>query len=92
MTSTLENTIATIRAGLPRLQRGPSFNHAGIAPQPLSDAVQIAERMRAERPYTELFEHVTGVTKRIRAALTAFCMPCRERPRCAIPKTCAASS
>ena len=67
MTTTLENTIAAVRAGLPRLERGPSFNHAGIAPQPLSDAVQIAERMRAERPYTKLFEHVAGVTKRIRA-------------------------
>ena len=66
MDQTLERIASDIRSRLPRLERGASFNHAGIAPQPKSDAVEAAERIRAERPYTELFAHISGLPRRIR--------------------------
>ena len=64
--------VADVRSRLPLLERGASFNHAGVAPQPMSDAARRFHRARSEKIADEFFLTVADVPRRIRSAYASL--------------------
>jgi cysteine desulfurase / selenocysteine lyase len=65
-TNRFADHVLTIRRRLPLLESGVSFNHAGIAPQPLSDAVCEFESRRARMLPGAALEGIGALKKEIR--------------------------
>jgi len=67
-TSLFDDFVRGIRRRLPLLDSAVSFNHAGIAPQPLSDAIADFEVRRGRLLPGAALDSVAGLKKEIRAA------------------------
>lgn len=63
----LDELTKEIRGRLPLLRAGVALNHAGIAPQPLSDSIAAFEKRRAELLPSEACSVVKAVRDRARA-------------------------